>query len=119
MTNLALEMADRFKSIGVTSVYGDPVDVDGAKLLPVALAWYGFGVGEGEGEGDTGSATVSGHGAGSGGGGGGFALPIGAYLKTSTGLRFEPNVVSLLAVGIPFVWTAGKALAFIIKALKK
>ena len=119
MTNLALEMADRFKSIGVTSVYGDPVEVDGAKLVPVALAWYGFGVGEGEGEGDTASSTVSGKGTGSGGGGGGFALPIGAYLKTGSGLRFEPNVVSLLAVGIPFVWAAGKALSFVIKALKK
>lgn len=119
MTNLALEMADRFKSIGVTSVYGDPVDVDGAKLVPVALAWYGFGVGEGEGEGDTGSAPVSGHGSGSAGGGAGLALPIGAYVKSGGGLRFEPNVVSLLAVGIPFVWAAGKALSFVIKALKK
>ena len=111
-------MADRFKSIGVTSVYGDPVEVDGAKLVPVALAWYGFGVGEGEGEGDT-SSAVSGKGTGSGGGGGGFALPIGAYLKQGNVLRFEPNVVSLMAVGIPFVWAVGKALSFVIKALKK
>lgn len=119
MTKLALELADKFKAVGVTTVYGDPVDVDGEKLVPVALAWYGFGAGEAEGEGDASSATVHGNGAGSGGGGGGFALPIGAYIKTREGLRFEPNIVSLVAIGIPFVWVVGKALSHIIRALKK
>jgi uncharacterized spore protein YtfJ len=119
MTKLAIELADKFKAVGVTTVYGDPVDVDGEKLVPVALAWYGFGAGEGEAEGDTDSKANMGHGAGSGGGGGGFALPIGAYIKKRDGLRFEPNIVSLVAVGIPFVWVVGKALSFVIRALKK
>lgn len=119
MTKLALELADKFKAVGVTTVYGDAVDVDGEKLIPVALAWYGFGAGEGEAEADTASKTNAGHGAGSGGGGGGFALPIGAYIKTRQGLHFEPNVVSLVAVGIPFVWAVGKALSVVIRALKK
>lgn len=119
MTKLALELADKFKAVGVTTVYGDAVDVDGEKLIPVALAWYGFGAGEGEAEADTASKSNAGHGAGSGGGGGGFALPIGAYIKTRQGLRFEPNVVSLVAVGIPFVWAVGKALSLVIRALKK
>ena len=119
MTKLALELADKFKAVGVTTVYGDPVDVDGEKLVPVALAWYGFGAGAGEAEGDIDSETNAGRGAGSGGGGGGFALPIGAYVKTREGLRFEPNIVSLVAVGIPFVWVVGKALSFVIRAAKK
>ena len=119
MTKLAIELADKFKAVGISTVYGDPVDVDGEKLVPVALAWYGFGAGEAEGEGDASSVTVHGNGAGSGGGGGGFALPIGAYIKTREGLRFEPNIVSLVAVGIPFVWVVGKALSFVIRALKK
>ena len=33
--------------------------------------------------------------------------------------RFEPNVIALLAVSVPFVWVAGRALARIIRALKK
>lgn len=119
MTKLAIELADKFKSVGVTTVYGDPVDVDGEKLVPVALAWYGFGAGEAEGEGDASAQTVHGNGAGSGGGGGGFALPIGAYIKAREGLRFEPNIVSLVAIGIPFVWVVGKALSHVIRALKK
>lgn len=119
MTKLALELADKFKAVGVTTVYGDAVDVDGEKLVPVALAWYGFGAGEGEAEADTASKANAGHGTGSGGGGGGFAIPVGAYIKTRQGLRFEPNVVSLVAVGIPFVWAVGKALSLVIRALKK
>jgi uncharacterized spore protein YtfJ len=119
MTKLPLELADKFKAVGVTTVYGDPVDVDGEKLVPVALAWYGFGAGEAEGEGDASSVTVHGNGAGAGGGGGGFAMPIGAYIKTREGLRFEPNIVSLVAIGIPFVWAVGKALSLVIRALKK
>lgn len=119
MTKLALELADKFKAVGVTTVYGDAVDVDGEKLVPVALAWYGFGAGEGEAEADTASKANAGHGTGSGGGGGGFAIPVGAYIKTRQGLRFEPNVVSLIAVGIPFVWAVGKALSLVIRALKK
>ena len=119
MTKLALELADSFKAVGVTTVYGDPVDVDGEKLVPVALAWYGFGAGEAEGEGDASQVTVHGNGAGSGGGGGGFAMPIGAYIKSREGLRFEPNIVSLVAIGIPFVWAVGRALSLVIRALKK
>jgi hypothetical protein len=40
-------------------------------------------------------------------------------VKSGGAARFEPNVISLLAVGIPFVWVAGKAVARIIRALKK
>ena len=55
----------------------------------------------------------------SGGGGGGVAIPLGVYVRREEGLRFEPNIISLVAVGIPFVWVAGRALSRIIRALKK
>ena len=106
MPNLALELGKQTASLGVTSVYGEQQDVDGVRLVPVALTWSGFGAGEDP----TG---------GSGGGGGGVAIPVGAYIRTGDGVRFEPNLVSLLAVGIPFVWVAGRALSRIIRALKK
>jgi hypothetical protein len=79
------------------SVYGEQQDVDGIRLIPVALSWSGFGAGE----------DPSGS---NGGGGGGFAVPLGAYIRKGDDLRFEPNLVSLLAVAIPFVWVAGRAL---------
>jgi len=106
MPNLALELGKQAASLGVTSVYGEQQDVDGVRLVPVALTWSGFGAGEDEN-------------GGTGGGGGGVAIPLGAYVRRGDDLRFEPNVVSILAVGIPFLWVAGRALSRIIRALKR
>jgi hypothetical protein len=106
MPNLALELGKQTASLGVTSVYGEQQDVDGIRLIPVALSWSGFGAGED----DNGN---------SGGGGGGFAIPLGAYVRKGDDLRFEPNLVSVLAVGIPFLWVAGRAFSRIIRALKR
>lgn len=106
MANIALELGKQSASFGVATVYGEQQDVDGVRLVPVALTWTGFGGGSDE----------AGNG---GGGGGGYAVPVGAYIRRGDDLRFEPNVVSLLAVGIPFVWVAGRALSRVIRALKK
>jgi len=106
MPNLALELGKQASSLGVNSVYGEQQDVDGIRLVPVALSWSGFGAGE----------DTDGNG---GGGGGGFAVPLGAYVRKGDDLRFEPNLVSLLAIGIPFLWVAGRALSRVIRALKR
>ncbi|GAA1847564.1 hypothetical protein ACFQZV_08730 [Microbacterium koreense] len=106
MPNIALELSKQSTSLGVKSAYGEPQDVGGITLIPVALTWMGFGGGEDD----------SGNG---GGGGGGYTVPVGAYVRKGDDVRFEPNIVSLLAVGIPFVWTAGRALSRVIRALKK
>ena len=107
MPNLALELGKQTASLGVTSVYGEQQDVDGVRIIPVAVSWHGFGAGADETEGA------------SGGGGGGFSAPVGAYVRQGDGIRFEPNLISLIAVGIPFVWVAGRALSRIIRALKR
>lgn len=107
MANLPLELGKQFASLGASSVYGEQQDVDGIRFIPVALTWSGFGAGE----------DASGGGA--GGGGGGTAIPVGAYVRKNDDLRFEPNLVALLAVGIPFVWVAGRALSRVIRALKR
>lgn len=121
MTNPALDLADRFRSIGVTSVYGDPVDLGGATLVPVAVSLYGFGAGDAEGTGDGATGENSGKmgGSGAGGGGGGYAWPVGAYVSDASGVRFEPNVISLIIVAVPLISVVGKALSGIIKALKR
>ena len=106
MPNLALELGKLSSSIGAKSVYGEQQDLDGVKIIPVALTWHGFGGGSDE----EGAA---------GGGGGGAAIPVGAYVRTGDSIRFEPNIISLLAVAVPFVCVAGRALARIIRALKK
>jgi uncharacterized spore protein YtfJ len=106
MSNIALELGKQSASLGVHSAYGEQQDVDGVRLIPVAITWSGFG----------GGSDDSGNG---GGGGGGYAIPVGAYIRKGGDLRFEPNIVSLLAVAIPFVWIAGRALSRVIRALKK
>ncbi|GLI28699.1 hypothetical protein ARHIZOSPH14_29410 [Agromyces rhizosphaerae] len=115
MADLALELSKAAGDAGIKTVYGDPVTIEGTTLIPVALAYYGFGAGTAEGE-----ASGSGSGGkGSGGGGGGLSIPIGAYVGKDGETHFEPNVISLLAVSIPFVWVAGNALAKLVKVLKK
>lgn len=109
MPNFTLELGKLVTSIGVKAVYGEQVDVDGVRIVPVAVAASGFGGGELTHEGSTDS----------GGGGGSYAAPVGAYVRQGDSIRFEPNVVALLAVGIPFVWVAGKALSRVIRALKR
>lgn len=94
-------------------VYGEAVDVDGQQLIPVALAWYGFGGGGAPEKNSAADAEMG------GGGGGGASIPIGAYIKRDGVLRFEPNVVSLLAVATPFVCVAGWALSRVVRALKR
>jgi hypothetical protein len=75
MTSLAVQLAETVRSFGVASVYGDPVELDGVTIIPVALVKYGFVGGE---DGKTDNTA-------GGGGGGGLTIPIGAYLKTETG----------------------------------
>jgi hypothetical protein len=106
MPNIALELGQQAAAFGVSAAYGEQQDVDGVRLVPVALTWSGYGGGsDDEGNG--------------GGGGGGYTVPLGAYIRRGDDLRFEPNVVSFLAVAIPFVWVAGRALSRVIRALKK
>ncbi|MFA5608047.1 MAG: spore germination protein GerW family protein [Leucobacter sp.] len=113
MAEITKQIADTVTKVGVGSAYGEPVELDGTTIIPVAVTSYGFGAGEGGGGVD--DAT----GEGSGGGGGGLSIPVGAYVSRDGTTRFEPNLIALLAVGVPFVCVAGRALARIIRALKK
>ncbi|MBT2476531.1 hypothetical protein J7E68_18590 [Microbacterium sp. ISL-103] len=105
MPNIALELGKQAASFGVKSAYGEQQDVDGVSITPVAFTYSGFGGGSGDGA--------------EGGGGGGVSVPVGVYVRREEGLRFEPNIVTLLVVAIPFVWATGRALSRIIRALKK
>ncbi len=134
MTSIVSLLADKVSDFGVRLAYGDPVTIDGATIVPVAIAYVGFGAGSGTGNGTaTGKAggkalrspkvdadgeaggEAGGELSGEGGGGGGVSLPIGAYVKTGDTAVFEPNVIALLAVTIPLTWVIGKAIKGIIK----
>ncbi|WP_173924245.1 hypothetical protein [Agromyces sp. Marseille-P2726] len=110
MAELVLELGETVAGVGVKTAYGDPVDIEGTKIVPVALGYYGFGGGSGSDQrGDQGS----------GGGGGGAAIPLGAYVgRAGREVRFEPNLIGLVLVATPLVWVTGRALKMVIRALK-
>lgn len=111
MANLTLDLAENLQTIGTKSAYGQPVEMTGSTVVPVSLTSYGFGGGEADGA-DTENQ-------GSGGGGGGMSIPVGAYITRDGVTRFEPNTIALLAVATPFMFVTGRAVARVIKALKR
>ncbi|MFF8819156.1 MULTISPECIES: hypothetical protein [Leucobacter] len=118
MPYITKQIADTVTQTGVTTAYGEVVEVDGTAIMPVAVGSYIFGAGEG-GAGSGAGSDESLSGEGSGGGGGGVSLPIGAYITRDGHTKFEPNLIALLTVGVPFVWVAGRALARVIRAFKR
>lgn len=80
-------------SATVKSVFGDPIQVEGKTVVPIAKVAYGFGAGGGTGPRKHHGAGPdnSGEKAEGGGGGGGVrAYPAGALEITATGTRFVP-----------------------------
>ncbi|PZF57013.1 hypothetical protein DEJ23_08700 [Curtobacterium sp. MCSS17_008] len=108
MANIVTQIADKVRPVGVSTNYGEPVEVGDQTLIPVSIGWFGFGGGGGDDENA------------SGGGGGGASVPVGAYVRRpGQDLQFEPNLIALLAVSIPTIWVTGRALSKVIRALKK
>ena len=72
----------------VRNVYGDPVNIGGRTVIPIARVSYGFGAGgRAGGNGDAESER-----GGSGGGAGMTARPVGALEITEAGTRFIPFI---------------------------
>lgn len=108
MPSLVIRLAETLTMFGAKAAYGEPYEADGVRMVPVAILYYGFGAGsESDDDGP------------SGGGGGGATIPVGAYVTRDGDVRFQPNVIALLAVSIPVICVSGRALARVIKALKK
>ena len=78
-------LGDQFPvGTSVRNVYGDPVNVGGRTVIPIARMSYGFGAG--------GSEEVKSERGGSGAGAGMSARPVGALEITEVGTRFIPFV---------------------------
>lgn len=114
MSTLVERLAELVKGVGLSTVYGEPTELNGVHIVPVALSFHVFGAGEGKGHGrGGGSDRFDGEGEGEGSGGGGVAasIPLGAYVRDIRGLRFEANLITLLAVATPLVWASSRVLA--------
>lgn len=103
--NIAEKLADTVNARGAKLAYGEPVVVDGATIIPVAMVSYGFGGG--------GDQSDNG-----GGGGGGMSLPLGIYEARNGETRFRPNTVTVLMLAVPVVAVLGIAASRILRALR-
>lgn len=100
-------LLDIFKNLAVSRAYGEPVNLGGQEVLPVALVSFGFGGGSESEQG------------GSGGGGGGTVIPLGVYTTSNGRTVFRPNTVAVLACLVPLVAVAGTAVRRAITASRK
>jgi hypothetical protein len=116
MSSVVEKIGDLVKGIGLGTVYGEVTELNGVYIMPVALSFHAFGAGEGRG---SGAPNGPGEGEGSGGGGMAASVPIGAYVRDIRGLRFEPNLVTLLSVATPLVWVSGKALSRLMRGTRR
>lgn len=111
MADAFSSLVEAFRNVGVARAYGEPVQIGGEELVPVALVSFGFG-----GGGDSGTAGTSG--AAEGGGGGGFVLPLGAYTRNGEGrVVFRANTLTVLLGLVPVVCAVGISLRGVVKAV--
>jgi hypothetical protein len=108
MSTLTAKISESLASLGVERSFGAPIELGNETVIPVAAVWMGIGGGSRTDE-------LSGEGA----GGGGVSLPLGAYVSSGGYSSFRPNIIALLAVSTPLVCVSGRALARIIRALKR
>lgn len=95
LDDLQKRFSDMQTKVGARTVFGEPVEIDGRKLIPVASVQYGFGMGGGMGpKGEAGEAP------GGGGGGGGLRVRPVALIEVTDGkVKVEPIIdVSRLAM---------------------
>ncbi len=74
------------RGASVKNVFGEPIEVQGRTLVPVARVAYGFGAGRGHGKGD--EAKKHADEEDGGGGGGASSKPIGVLEVSDQGTRF-------------------------------
>ncbi|MDQ7849572.1 MAG: spore germination protein GerW family protein [Armatimonadota bacterium] len=85
---------------GVRVVFGEVMEIEGRKVIPVASVAYGFGLGGGQ------APKAGGDGATGGGGGGGLRVEPLALVEVAEGrLRVQPivNVTRLAILGMLLV----------------
>jgi Uncharacterized conserved protein len=96
------------KNKEVSSVYGEPVSVDGKKVIPVAKIWAAGGGGGGNSR----ISETAGYANGSGGGGCHSIRPLGVYEIDGHKTRFLPAYDLNLLVLMLSLLTFGMALIF-------
>lgn len=109
--NIVTKVAGQVLAVGVTRAVGEPVDLGGGRLVPVAIVAHAFGGGGDQGDGDVDGAG--------GAGGSTFVWPVGAYVGDESGVRFRGNPVLWGVVAAPLVLATGIAAALVVRAARR
>lgn len=91
------------RMLNAKNVLGDPIERDGATIVPIVSFGFGFGAGGGSGH------STKGTGAGTGGGGG--IKPIGAIIIDAKGARVEGIKGAMTSVASVISDAASKVMA--------
>lgn len=83
---LKTTLAEIERLLDTKTVVGDPINVEGATIIPLISIGFGFGAGGGSGKE---SKTVSAEGFGGGSGGGGGIKPVAIVVVDKNGVRVE------------------------------
>jgi uncharacterized spore protein YtfJ len=92
------------KLLNPKNVLGDPIEKDGATVIPIVS--YGFGFGAGGGEGGQGASAGTGGGSGAGGG----IKPVGAIIIDDSGARVESVKGAMSSVAQTLAEAAGRVM---------
>jgi uncharacterized spore protein YtfJ len=92
------------KLLNPRNVLGEPIEKDGATVIPIVS--YGFGFGAGGGEGGEGAKQGTGGGAGAGGG----IKPLGAIIIDGNGARVEAVKGAMSSMAQVVAEAAGRAM---------
>ncbi len=80
------------RHVTVRNVFGEPVEAQGATVVPVARVAFGFGGGGGAGQGPSAADVATPGGGGGAGGGGGRVTPAGYLVLRDGQVRYRPIV---------------------------
>lgn len=86
---LKTAMGEIERMLDTKTVVGDPIQINGATIIPLVSVGFGFGAGGGTGT-DASKSGKGGEGSGVGTGGGGGVKPIALIIADKDGVRLEP-----------------------------
>ena len=104
--------------LSTRTAYGEPIEIDGVTVIPVARVFLGFGAGGGvassvgEGLSTNGDDADASAPAGGGGAGGGLVQPLGFIEIDATGARWVPLEPSRAEIGLRAMMLAAVMLPF-------
>ena len=102
----------------VRTVFGDPMEVHGRTIIPVAKVRFGFGMGMGRGKRSEDETTDDGHHATGGGGGGGVVIRPLAVIEMSEGRTKVTPIIDVTRVSLAAIVLAAWGVFWLGRALR-